>query len=555
MSCKTCMYTSVCIKSRSCSPPKVDKLRELHSLLESWSIKPPAIELPRLIPETRLEKPIRLRWDKLGVRAILVSFYDLEKVNIEKVMDEGVHRFLDFDGTVLLSTITLDRLLTERTFNLTLALLKDGGFDGVVGWDMPVYMDDPKMMSLTNLISAALFTARYVREGVPTIPLLKGSDAKEMDLYSHWLQRLGFKQVALHATEYVLNYEDEKARDLMGTAVLKMIKLRVKPLIIGTASPRSLPYGLCREFPEASFAGMGWLLSAERFHAYHGLDTLDLKACVMECNCQACLGKPATRVSRSVEDIAEHNLIQLKNLIGGEKVGENIGVFDAVLEHGTTAVVADLHIGTNQSLWETCLEKLKKIRPSYVILLGDTFDYVNGSPTLWEVTSFMNGLRELKAEVIPVSGCSDSDRLKLLEAMKQLLFTEDSIRPQLLESNDTRSGAVRDLLAFHSACKEEIRVKLADGRVIVLRHGHRLGFNKEDDLEEIVNGILREEDDIEIHVLGHFHKSFFKPKKRLVILGSWQTQTREEEKTGFIPDIMDILLIKGDGSLKLVRGE
>ncbi|MEM3470353.1 MAG: metallophosphoesterase family protein, partial [Thermoproteota archaeon] len=96
-----------------------------------------------------------------------------------------------------------------------------------------------------------------------------------------------------------------------------------------------------------------------------------------------------------------------------------IGVFDAVLEHGTTAVVADLHIGTNQSLWETCLEKLKKIRPSYVILLGDTFDYVNGSPTLWEVTSFMNGLRELKAEVIPVSGCSDSDRLKLLEAMKQ----------------------------------------------------------------------------------------------------------------------------------------
>lgn len=62
----------------------------------------------------------------------------------------------------------------------------------------------------------------------------------------HWLQRLGFKQVALNATEYVLNYEDEQARDLMGAAVLKMIKLRVKPLIIETASLRSLPYGLCR---------------------------------------------------------------------------------------------------------------------------------------------------------------------------------------------------------------------------------------------------------------------------------------------------------------------
>ncbi|MBO3832694.1 MAG: hypothetical protein FGF51_04820 [Candidatus Brockarchaeota archaeon] len=137
---------------------------------------PPTIELPRLIPEIRLDKPVRLRWDKLGIKAILVSFYDPEKEKIKRVKNEGVHRFPDLDGTVLLSTITLDKLLTERTFNLTLALLKDGGFDGVVGWDIPIYMADPKMMSLTNLISATLFTARYVREGVSTIPLLKGSD-------------------------------------------------------------------------------------------------------------------------------------------------------------------------------------------------------------------------------------------------------------------------------------------------------------------------------------------------------------------------------------------
>ena len=180
-----------------------------------------------------------------------------------------------------------------------------------------------------------------------------------------------------------------------------------------------------------------------------------------------------------------------------------------MVEQGTVAVIADLHIGTNQSLWEICLKRLREIHPSYLILLGDTFDYVNGSPTLWEVTSFMNGLREIRAEVIPLFGCSDSDQSKLLETMKRLLFREESIRSQLMESNVVRSGAVRDLLAFYAASKKKVRVKLADGRVVVFRHGHETGFNKGDDLREIVRGFLRKRKDAEtIHVSGHFHKSF-----------------------------------------------
>jgi hypothetical protein len=38
------------------------------------------------------------------------------------------------------------------------------------------------------------------------------------------------------------------------------------------------------------------------------------------------------------------------------------------------------------------------------------------------------------------------------------------------------------------------------------------------------------------------------------MLGSWQTRTHEDRESGFIPDVMDILLIREDGSMELVRG-
>jgi hypothetical protein len=233
MGCEACVLASACVKSRSFSPPKADKLHELRFILESWSLEPPVVKLPRFIPEIPLEEPVRLRWDRLGVKAVLVTFLNTKDENIEKVRSEGVHRFLGFDGMILLSTIMPDELLNEETFETTLKLIKEGGFDGVVGWDMPVYIDFPKAVNLVNLVSATLFTIRYVEEGIPTIPLLKGSDPREMEIYSQWLKKLGFRRIGLHATEYILHYDEEPARDLYGKALEEIIRMRAQPLVIG----------------------------------------------------------------------------------------------------------------------------------------------------------------------------------------------------------------------------------------------------------------------------------------------------------------------------------
>jgi len=553
MSCEACVLASACVKSGSFSPPEADKLRELRSILESWSLEPPVVKLPRSIPEIPLEEPVRLRWDRLGVKAILVTFLNIKDGSIEKAKSEGVHRFLGFDGVILLSTIMPDELLNEETFKTTLGLIKEGGFDGVVGWDMPVYIDFPKAVNLVNLVSATLFTIRYVEEGVPTIPLLKGSDPREMETHSQWLKKLGFKRIGLHATEYILHYDEELARDLYGKALEEMIRMRAQPLVIGVMGPKSFPPLLYRRYVESSFAGMSWLLKAREFVAYHRMESLDLKNCVMECGCEACLGKSPNQVSRSIEDIAEHNLVQFKNFVEGRRESV-INVFDAILEKGTMAVVGDLHIGTPQTLWEQCLSRLREIKPSYLVLLGDTFDLVDGKPSLWEVAGFFRGLSEMEAEVIPVLGCADSSQTRLFDALQDLSLSRKPLRPQLLKPNLIRALAIKNLLAFYAIAKEEVKVKLADGRIAMFEHGHGLGFSKTDSPEEIAKTLLDEKSPEEICIIGHYHKSFFNPERGIAMLGSWQTRTHRDRESGFIPDVTDILLVREDGSMELIRG-
>ncbi|MEM3389366.1 MAG: hypothetical protein QW491_08135 [Thermoproteota archaeon] len=162
--CSTCPLAPACVKSGRFTPPEVGAYCKLSLTLDSWGKSPPDITLPRLIPEIPLEDPVKPRRD-LGMDGVIVSVSKVDGENVRRVESEGIHNFLDFDGQILLSTIMPDRLLTEETFNFTVGFAKKGGFDGVVGWDMPVYADYPKALNLFNLIKATFLTIRYVEEG------------------------------------------------------------------------------------------------------------------------------------------------------------------------------------------------------------------------------------------------------------------------------------------------------------------------------------------------------------------------------------------------------
>ncbi|MBO3800665.1 MAG: hypothetical protein FGF52_06425 [Candidatus Brockarchaeota archaeon] len=564
--CNTCPLASACVKSSRFTPPDVGAYFKLDLTIRSWDKKPTDIKLPRLIPEIPLEDPVKPRKD-LGMDGVIVSISKIDSENMKKIEREGVHKFLEFDGQVLLSTIMPDRLLTEETFNFTINFVKRGGFDGVIGWDMPVYIDYPKALNLSNMIKAMLLTMRYVEEGIPTIPLLKGGDSSEIVLYSEWLKKLGYKRVGLHATEYILAKDHASFKtnedlvkivnDLYSMSLLKIYEIGAKLLIIGVLSLRDFPDSY-RSDPEISLAGMSWLIEAKHWHAYtdtpSGVGVVNLGRYLMECNCKACSDKSPGQIAESIENIAWHNWVMLKEYTEKRKLDE-IPIYDMILgEDDALAVVGDLHIGIPQSLWLPCLRRLMKIRPTHLVLLGDVFDFVRGKPMVSHVVGFFRLLRNLRVHMRCVSGCSDSDASGFLKTLGRFAFVRGLEEPQLYNPNPVLTEAIRDLIVFWRFSKKRIRIKLANEKVVVLSHGHELGLQKDADPEKVMEELLKNKDLNEICVIGHYHKSLYRPEKEGVMLGAWRTITPEDRKMGLSPDTADMLIIKGDGSMELMRG-
>jgi hypothetical protein len=65
---------------------------------------------------------------------------------------------------------SVDPPLNIQTFKTTLKLIKEGGFDGVAGWDMPVYIDFPKAVARAENMGGyreiETFLLRRVNENV-----------------------------------------------------------------------------------------------------------------------------------------------------------------------------------------------------------------------------------------------------------------------------------------------------------------------------------------------------------------------------------------------------
>ncbi|MEM3424269.1 MAG: hypothetical protein QXI42_00475 [Thermoproteota archaeon] len=527
--------------------------------------KTPDIALPRLIPEIPLEDLIRPRKD-LGMEGVIISISKIDSENMKRVESEGIHNFLGFDGPILLSTVMPDRLLTDETFNFTLDLAKNGGFDGVIGWDMPVYADYPRALNVSNLVKATSMTMKYIEEGIPTIPLLKGGDSSEIALHSECLKKLNFKRVGLHATEYVLAKNRLGAEagegfakiseELYSLGLMKIYEIEAEPLIIGVLSPESISE--YKSDPKASLAGMSWLIEARNWRAYAGTTSgvvaVNLGRYYMECNCDACSGKSPSQIAGSTDDIAWHNWAQLREYAEKGKLDE-VPVYDMVLEKSDVmAVVGDLHIGTPQSLWLPCLRELKRIYPTHLVLLGDMFDFVKGEPKALQVVGFFRLLKGLGAHVRFVLGCSDSGITGFLETLGRFAFVEGPEEPQLFSPNPTLTEAMRDLVAFWRFSRRRVRVKLPDGRMAVLSHGDELGLRRGEDPEKVMEVLLKDRGPNEVLVIGHYHRSLYNLEEGGVMLGAWQAITSEKRKAGPPPDIGDVLIIRGDGSAELVKG-
>jgi hypothetical protein len=75
-----------------------------------------------------------------------------QKSALEKVISKGLSDTIDFDGSIILSSVMPDELIIERGVDWYIDLVKALRPSAAVTWDVPTYVNHPRRASLCWLL-------------------------------------------------------------------------------------------------------------------------------------------------------------------------------------------------------------------------------------------------------------------------------------------------------------------------------------------------------------------------------------------------------------------
>lgn len=535
-------------------------LSEIRGLDE---VKNGKVELPTVVPIVSLKDERSFCWDSLDIRAVIIGFQDLfdKRILDELIKAEDIHSYLDFDGKVLLSSIMPDSLIVDgKTFYLFSRLAEMVNFDAVIAWDSPVYIDIPLYDSWVNLLMGLKLTYEMAKRGVPTIGLLKGNIERQIRFSASTLARMGIKDMALHASEYMLAFsKDATVRQILYEHLGQAEKLANSLLVIGVLNPRRLPFfkvatpkGL-----KVSLAGMSWFLDAQKGLLYSDDGFFDTTSKYVDCKCEVCFNAGPKALMSEVNTRAKHNLNYLIKQNTKSSTATVMKAYDLTLEDNEEALfVSDIHMWTGRTLLDEFLEFLKEKKPTCVVFLGDVFDFSTGEVELHETAAFFSTLRELGPSVFITKGCSDGDLGSFLSAFNRLVFAGKA-KPMLWSQEDDRQLAqlYLDLWRFYACAKERMDVKLANNELIAIEHGHKIIEDRSLPLKQVVR---RMEEAKELararwFVMGHLHRAFINEESGVASTGCWVWDKPCEDGRAGKGDIGTAISVHGNGKLELIR--
>jgi len=522
-----------------------------------------SIDLPKVVPIISLRNRVTHVWDIIDVEAVIVPFTEFMYFDdLDRVLSRGIHSYLNYDGKIILSSIMPDKYLVEdEVFKQFINVAVRGGFDAVIGWDVPVYIDYPKYYSWINLLKGLELTYELCKTGIPVIALLKGNNTNQISFSINMLMKMGVKNYGLHATEYMYWFKvDPQAR----TSLYKYgeeVRGRIDNLlVIGALNPSHLKLvqEVFSSIEKLSIAGYSYYLDAEKFKAYFPGRTVDVKWTMVECKCPICKSHPPLKLSESIELRTRHNLNYLKTLLNGGKAYP-YEVYDLILSKDETALIAsDIHIGTPESMFKQFIDKVKIEKPNHLILLGDIFDLRYGDITLHEVAVFFSTLASINCYVHVVSGCCDSNLNSLLKVMDKLAF-EGKYAPATykkikLASDIFLKEYFLNFYRFYRQAREKLTIKLPNQITMTLIHGHQVVENPKEKLENIVELLREYKQTLETDwlVIGHIHRAFIDYESELAAVGCWQQPPDHLLGTVKPGDVMRYMYIDGEGNIKLM---
>jgi len=526
-------------------------------------VHPP--ELPAVLPTVSLKEPASYDFGPINIKALIVMFEDLfdEEIrsNVEKAGD--IHSYLNFNGNVVASSIMPDDLIIrEDIYYLFVDTVDRLKFDAAIAWDSPVYIDIPLYDSWVNLLMGLKLTHEIDEGGIPVYGLVKGNLENQIKFSIETLARIGIDSMALHASEYMVDFKtDGTVRQALYTYSSRLSESAKSVLLVGVLNPRWLSY-VEDAFPRAkhpklSIAGLSHFLDAERGRIYSASGYVDTTSKYVQCNCSACSEIGPQDLMVNLSSRTRHNLhYMIEQITNPSPAWPQMKKYDLILQQDERLLFAsNLHLWADRALLDNFIDLLEDEKPTHIAFLGDIMD-LKGRPVLAETIEFFEALRELGSLVFIVRGCSDGDQEEFLSAFDKLTMGSRP-KPMLWskEEEPAYTQACLDLYRFYKFAKERLDIKLADGGLIVAKHGHDLIVDPAMPLKQAVKelGEARAREHARWLVVGHLHRPFIDEERRVASTGCWAWDDDYKTLGTRRDDLMTYIVVHGNGKVELKR--
>ena len=170
-----------------------------------------SIKKKTLWPVVKLGEPLTYRpWEVIPVRVVVVKGTDLfdrrgggRPIYHEILAQGGIHKYLGFNGEIILSSIMPDIIVKAVTKELYADAVNKLGVDGYFTPDGETYLGEKHLgvYEVNRMLQETEYLLRTCTKSKP-IGLVKGHDSEQMCAHANALKALGIGNMIFHAGDF-----------------------------------------------------------------------------------------------------------------------------------------------------------------------------------------------------------------------------------------------------------------------------------------------------------------------------------------------------------------
>jgi hypothetical protein len=230
-----------------------------------------------LVPVIKLAEPMTYRpWEVIPVDSVVIKAREFFRQDgrattpiFSRIVDAGgIHEYLGFDGSVILSSIMPDKMIFRITRESYVEVINKIGVDVYFTPDGENYLDRKNVSAneIKRMVEETGFLIDACNNSIP-LGLVKGSDEKQIRGHISSLQKLGINSMIFHVSDFL---SQGISRDIaLYTKLIKVVREETDQLFVYSIGSR-------RNLRRFGFAD-GFITQNHFTNAFHRLQLVDGK--------------------------------------------------------------------------------------------------------------------------------------------------------------------------------------------------------------------------------------------------------------------------------------